>query len=367
MQNSATLLSPIDLRGVHLSSRIVMSPMCQFSCFEGLANDWHFVHHGSRAIGGPALIFVEATAVTREGRITPGDLGIWDEAHVEPLAKLARVISSYGVVPGIQLAHAGRKASRQVPWKGNSPLSLAEGGWPIVGPSAIAFEDGGPAPHVLTLEEIDQVVDAFETGARRAIAAGFKVIEIHGAHGYLLHQFLSPVSNHRDDEYGGSFENRTRLLMRVVRRLRETIPESMPLFVRISATDWITTEPSWDLDQSVELARLLKAAEVDVVDVSSGAVSLKQKITIEPEYQVPFARRIRAETGVTTAAVGLITEPAQADAIIQRGDADLVFIGRGFLRNPYWGLQAQQELGGDPLWPNPYGSHALRRGMKKDK
>ena len=206
-------------------------------------------------------------------------------------------------------------------------------------------------------------MDAFETGARRAIAAGFKVIEIHGAHGYLLHQFLSPVSNHRDDEYGGSFENRTRLLMRVVRRLRETIPESMPLFVRISATDWITTEPSWDLDQSVELARLLKAAEVDVVDVSSGAVSLKQKITIEPEYQVPFARRIRAETGVTTAAVGLITEPA----IIQRGDADLVFIGRGFLRNPYWGLQAQQELGGDPLWPNPYGSHALRRGMKKDK
>lgn len=367
MQDSTGLLSPIDLRGVHLRNRIVMSPMCQFSAEEGLPNDWHLVHLGSRAVGGPALIFVEATGVTRQGRITPGCTGIWSDAHIDPMARLARLIASHGVVPGIQLAHAGRKASRATPWGGNKPLGLDEGGWEIIGPSPIAFEDGGPAPREMTQADIDGVIDAFEAAAKRAIAAGFKVIELHGGHGYLLHSFVSPISNHRTDNYGGSFENRIRFPLEIVQRLRAVIPEDMPLFYRVSATDWIADEHSWDLDQSVEFARALKAAGVDVVDASSGAASMKQKITIAPEYQVPFASRIRAEAGVKTAAVGLITEPEQADAVLRRGDADLIFIGRAFLRDPYWGLRAQDALSGEASWPNPYGPHALRRGMKAAK
>lgn len=362
---SADLLSPIEIRGVKLRSRIVMSPMCQFCAVDGVANDWHLVHLAARAVGGAALVFTEAAAVTPQGRITPGDLGIWDDAHTEPLRKIVQNVVARGAVPGIQFGHAGRKASRHVPWESSQPLTPEEGSWPIVGPSPIPFEeDKAQTPIELTHEGIDAVVTAFEAATCRAIAIGFQVIEIHAAHGYLMHEFLSPVSNHRQDEYGGSLENRMRLLLRVVERMRTVMPDRMPLSVRISATDWIAGEPSWDLDQSVVLARRLKAAGVDIVDASSGALSLRQKIAIGPEYQVPFARRIRAEAHIMTGAVGLITQPRQANEIIVRGDADLVFIGRAFLRNPYWGLVAQEELTGDAPWPDQYGYHAVRRKPK---
>jgi 2,4-dienoyl-CoA reductase-like NADH-dependent reductase (Old Yellow Enzyme family) len=357
------LLTPIDIRGVKLRSRIALSPMCQYSSFEGLADDWHLVHLGSRAVGGAALVFTEATSVAREGRITPGDLGLWHDAHMEPLRRIVQVIERRGAVPGIQLAHAGRKASKQPPWRGSLPLASNEGAWPIVGASPLPFDDKAQTPIELSSADIDGVVAAFEAAAQRAVAIGFKVIEVHAAHGYLLHQFLSPISNHRRDDYGGSLDNRMRLLLRVVERIRAVTPDRQPLFVRISATDWIEGEPAWDLDQSVTLARQLKAAGVDLIDVSSSGSSLRQKVVLGPGYQVPFARRIRADAHIMTGAVGLITEPRQANDVIARGDADLVFVGRAFLRNPYWGLIAQEELAGDAPWPEQYG-YAVRRAPR---
>lgn len=355
------LLSPLTIRGVTFRNRIGMAPMCQYSAADGMADDWHLVHLGSRAAGGAGLVLVEATAVAAEGRISPGDLGIWSDAHIAPLARIARFIESQGAVAGIQLAHAGRKASTDAPWRGGASLSPAQGGWPVVAPSAIPFSEAHPVPAALDEAGIDSVVAAFEAGARRALQAGFRVIEIHAAHGYLLHQFLSPLSNHRSDAYGGSLDNRMRLLLRVAERLRGLLPETLPLFVRISATDW--AEGGWDIEQSVVLARRLKALGVDLIDVSSGGSVPHARIPLGPGYQVPFARQIRNEAEIRTAAVGLITEPQQADAIITTGDADLVLLGRELLREPYWALKAQQVLGEEPGWPAQYG-YAVRRRAK---
>jgi 2,4-dienoyl-CoA reductase-like NADH-dependent reductase (Old Yellow Enzyme family) len=356
------LFSPMKIRGVELRNRVVMSPMCQYSANEGMANDWHLVHLGSRAAGGVALVVVEATAVTRDGRITPGDMGIWSEAHVEPLARIARFVHGQGAVAGIQLAHAGRKASCDLPWKGGARLKTPEeGGWTVVAPSPIPFNEGDPLPVPLDKAGIDGIVAAFEAAAVRALDAGFRVIEIHSAHGYLLHEFLSPLSNHRDDEYGGSLENRMRLVLRVAERLRTLMPDEFPLFVRISATDWV--EGGWDIDQSVVLACRLKGLGVDLIDVSSGALVPKAQIPVAKGFQVPFARRIRDETGILTGAVGMITESQQADEIITGGDADLVFLARELLRRPYWAIKAAQDLDVEPPWPIQYG-YAVRRRAK---
>jgi 2,4-dienoyl-CoA reductase-like NADH-dependent reductase (Old Yellow Enzyme family) len=354
------LLCPLTLRGVTFRNRIVMSPMCQYSAVEGLANDWHLVHLGSRAAGGVALVMVEATAVTRDGRISPGDMGIWSDDHVEPLARIARFVHSQGAVAGIQLGHAGRKASCEPPWKGGARLKTPEeGGWPVVAPSPIPFNEGEPMPWPLDEAGIEAILAAFEAAALRALTAGFKVLEIHAAHGYLLHEFLSPLSNLREDGYGGPLENRMRFPLRVAERLRRLMPQELPLFVRISATDWM--DGGWDVAQSVVLARRLKELGVDLIDVSSGGLVPKARIPVGKGFQVPFARRIREETGIRTGAVGLITEPKEADGIITAGDADLVFLARELLREPYWALKAQQELGEEPAWPIPYGYAVKRR------
>ncbi len=356
------LLSPLTIRSVTFRNRIAMSPMCQYSAHDGFANDWHLVHLGSRAAGGVALVMVEATAVTADGRITPGDLGIWKDDHIESLSRIARFVHTQGAVAGIQLAHAGRKASCELPWKGGEGLlTPEEGGWPVVGPSAIPFAETSPVPRPLDEAEIDAIVTAFETGARRALTAGFKVIEIHAAHGYLLHEFLSPISNHRNDRYGGSLENRMRFLLQVVERVRGLMPEEMPLFVRISASDW--TEGGWDLEQSVELAIRLKGLGVDLIDVSSGGTVPYARIPVAKGYQVPFARRIREGADIRTGAVGLITEPHFANEIVTGGDANLVFIAREMLREPYWASKAQQALGEEPAWPIQYG-YAVKRRAK---
>ena len=356
------LLSPLTIRGVSFRNRIAMSPMCEYSAGDGFANDWHLVHLGSRAVGGAALIMVEATAVTAEGRISPGDLGIWKDEHIEPLARIATFVHSQGAFAGLQLAHAGRKASCDLAWKGGSSLkSPEEGGWPVVGPSPVPFDEGDSVPIQLDEAGIGGVIDAFETGARRALKAGFKVLEIHAAHGYLLHEFLSPISNRRKDRYGGSLENRMRLLLQIAKRLRGLMPEELPLFVRISATDWV--EGGWDIEQSVELAKQLKGVGVDLIDVSSGGMVPCARIPVAKGYQVPFARRIREEADIRTGAVGLITEPRHADEIITGGDANLVFIAREMLREPYWALKAQQALGEEPVWPVQYG-YALKRRAK---
>ncbi|QDV35630.1 NADH:flavin oxidoreductase/NADH oxidase [Tautonia plasticadhaerens] len=354
------LLSPLAIRGVTLRNRIVMSPMCQYSAEDGLANDWHLVHLGSRAAGGTALIIVEATAVTPEGRISPADMGLWGEQHVEPLARIARFVRSQGAVAGIQLAHAGRKASCEPPWLGGASITSAEaGGWEVVGPSPIPFRDGDPVPVPLDEPGIEAVIDAFEAACRRALEAGFQVVELHAAHGYLLHEFLSPLSNQRTDRYGGSLDNRMRLVLRVAERLRGVMPPELPLFVRISATDWV--EGGWDIEQSVVLARHLKGLGVDLIDVSSGALVPKATIPVSRGYQVPFARRIRDGAGIMTGAVGMITEPGHANEVITAGDADLAFIGRELLREPYWAIRAQHELDGEPSWPIPYGYAVKRR------
>ena len=356
------LLSPVTIRGVSFRNRIVMSPMCQYSAQDGFANDWHLVHLGSRAAGGAALVIVEETAVTAEGRISPANLGIWKNEHIEPLARIAKFVHSQGAVAGIQLGHAGRKASCDLPWKGGSALrSPEQGGWPVVGPSALPFDDVHPIPTALDKAGIDAIVDAFEAGARRALKAGFKVIEMHTAHGYLLHEFLSPISNHRNDQYGGSLENRMRLPLEVAERLRGLMPEELPLFVRISATDWV--EGGWDIEQSVELAKQLKRSGVDLIDVSSGGLVPYARIPVAKGYQVPFARRIREEANIRTGAVGMITEPSHANEIITGGGANLVFIAREMLREPYWALKAQQALGEEPAWPIPYG-YAIKRRAK---
>jgi 2,4-dienoyl-CoA reductase-like NADH-dependent reductase (Old Yellow Enzyme family) len=351
------LLSPLTVRGVTFRNRIAVSPMCQYCAEDGLADDWHLVHLGSRAVGGAGLVMVEATAVSRDGRITPGDLGIWDERHAEPLARIARFLHRQGAVAGIQLAHAGRKASCEVPWKGGARLKTAAGGWPVVGPSPVPFQEGDPPPRELDEAGIEGVVAAFVAAARRALAAGFRVLEIHAAHGYL-HSFLSPLSNRRTDRYGGGLEGRMRLPLRVAREVRRVMPDDLPLFVRISATDWV--EGGWDLPQSVALARALCPLGVDLIDCSSGGLVPKETIPVGKSYQVPFAAALRKEVGIRTAAVGLITEPEQADEIITSGSADLVCLAREMLRQPYWALHAQQALHQEPAWPIQYG-YAVRR------
>lgn len=356
------LLTPLKIRGITFRNRIAMSPMCQYCAREGMAGDWHLVHLGSRAAGGVGLVVAEATAVAPEGRISPADLGIWGEEHVEPLARIARFVHSQGAVAGIQLAHAGRKASCEPPWKGGASLKTpGQGGWTVVAPSPIPFNEGDPVPVALDEAGIGGVVAAFEAAARRALAAGFKVVEIHAAHGYLLHEFLSPLANGRDDAYGGSLENRMRLPLRVAESLRRLIPGELPLFMRISATDWV--EGGWDIGQSVALARELKRVGVDLVDVSSGGMVPTARIPVARGFQVPFARRIREEAGIRTGAVGLITEPAHANEIITEGDADLVLVGRELLREPYWALKVQHEMEEEPAWPVQYG-YAVKRRAK---
>jgi 2,4-dienoyl-CoA reductase-like NADH-dependent reductase (Old Yellow Enzyme family) len=326
--------------------------MCQYSSVEGLATGWHVVHLGSRAVGGAGIVLSEATAVAAEGRISPGDLGIWSDAHIEGLAQVVRAIRAGGAVAGIQLAHAGRKASCAVPWEGGRQLAESAGGWTPVAPSAVPFRPEERAPHALDAAGIRALIDAFVAAARRALAAGFEIVEIHAAHGYLLHEFLSPLSNHRTDGYGGGFENRTRLLREVVAAVRGVWPAELPLFVRISSTDW--AEGGWDIDQSVELVRQLAPLGVDLVDCSSGGLVPGAKIPTGPGYQVPFAERIRRETGLATGAVGLITRPEQAEEIVASGQADLVLLARELLRDPYWPIHAARVLGAPAPWPVQY-------------
>jgi 2,4-dienoyl-CoA reductase-like NADH-dependent reductase (Old Yellow Enzyme family) len=349
----SVLFSPLTLRGVTLRNRIVVSPMCQYSCTDGMASDWHVVHLGSRAVGGAAVVMAEATAVEARGRISPEDVGIWRDAQVEPLARVARFVRGQGAVPAVQLAHAGRKASTARPWAGDQPLTPAEGGWPVVGPSALPFAPGHPVPAELDAAGLAEIVRAFVAAARRALAAGFEVIEIHSAHGYLLHQFLSPLSNHRTDRYGGAFDNRIRLLLEIVDAVRAVWPERLPLWVRVSATDWAETG-GWDLPQTIALARILKGRGVDLLDCSSGGTLAHAAIPWGPGFQVPFAEAVRRETGLATGAVGFITEPQQAEQIVAGGRADVVLLARQFLRDPYWPLHAAKTLGVDLAWPVQY-------------
>jgi 2,4-dienoyl-CoA reductase-like NADH-dependent reductase (Old Yellow Enzyme family) len=348
----AHLFDPLPIRGITLPNRIAVSPMCQYSSTDGFANDWHLVHQGCRAVGGAGLVFTEATAVLPEGRITPGDMGIWKDAHIDFLSRITQFLISQGSVPGMQLAHAGRKGSTQKPWVGSSKLSPDEGAWVPVAPSARAYSDHYAMPEALTAEGIRNVVDAFAQCARRSLQAGYQVLEIHSAHGYLIHEFLSPLSNERTDQYGGSFENRTRLAREIVTAVRKQWPEHLPLFIRISATDW--KKGGWDLDQSVELARQLAPLGVDLVDCSSGALVPDQEIVPGPGFQVPFAERIRREVGVMTAAVGLIETKEQAEEILARNRADLVLMAREFLREPYWPLRAAREMKHKISWPVQY-------------
>lgn len=347
------LFEPLTIRELTLRNRIAVSPMCQYSSEDGLANEWHFVHLGSRAVGGAGLVFTEAASVEARGRISPQDLGIWDEKHIEPLHRITGFLHSQGSVAGIQLAHAGRKASTARPWEGGKPVSPEEGGWsPLVAPTAEAFHTGYQVPEALEEAGIASVVEAFRTGARRSLEAGFDVIEIHGAHGYLLHQFLSPLSNKRTDAYGGGFMNRTRLAREIAEAVRREWPERLPLFLRISATDW--AEGGWDIEQSVELARQMKTLGVDLIDVSSGGAVYGAQIPVGPGYQTPFAERIRREAGILTGAVGLITSPAQADHVVRTGQADLVLLAREMLRDPYWPRRAAQELKQEIEAPSQY-------------
>jgi 2,4-dienoyl-CoA reductase (NADPH2) len=353
------LLAPLTIRGLTLRNRIVMSPMCQYSCQDGFADDWHLVHLGSRAVGGAALIFCEATAVTDEGRISPEDLGLWKDQHIEPLARIARFVRRMGGVPAIQLAHAGRKASCQPPWQGGAAIGPEAGGWRTIAPSSIPFNEADPAPRALDRAGIEAVKQAFLTATRRALQAEFEIIEIHAAHGYLLHEFLSPLTNQRTDDYGGSLANRMRLLLEVTEGVRRLVPDAMPIFVRISGTDWV--EGGWDIEQSVELARALAERGVDVIDVSSGGIVPRAKIPVGHNYQVPLSEQIRRETGIMTGAVGLITDAQQANEIITSGAADLAFIGRELLREPYWAIKTQQALGAEAAWPTQYGYAVKRR------
>ena len=347
------LFDELQIRDVRLANRIAVSPMCQYSSEDGLATDWHLVHLGSRAIGGAALVVVEATAVLPEARISPQDSGIWSDAHIEPFARITKFIHSQGSVAGIQLAHAGRKASTVRPWDGTGKLGVNEGGWSdVVAPSAIPFAPNYPQPAAVTTGRITAIVESFGTAAQRALHAGFRVLEIHSAHGYFLHEFLSPLSNRRSDQYGGSFENRTRIVREVVAKVRRFWPERLPLFIRISATDWV--EGGWDIEQAVELARTLRPLGVDLVDCSSGGNVADAKIPVAPGYQVPFAERIRRDAGVLTGAVGMITDARQADEIVRGGQADLVLLAREMLRDPYWPLHAAAQLGKPISWPAQY-------------
>ncbi len=350
------LFQPLRLRGLTLRNRLIVSPMCQYSCEaqDGLATEWHLVHLGSRAVAGPGLVIVEAAGVVPEGRISPQDLGIWSDAHADALAPIVRFANDQGTPMAIQLAHAGRKASTWRPWDGHDGVPDAEGGWTPVAPSAIAYSSSYRAPREMSLADVEHVVRAFADATRRADRAGFDSVEIHAAHGYLLHQFLSPLSNHRADAYGGSFDNRARLTLEVVEAVRAALPSEKPLFVRISATDW--TPGGWDVDESVQLAKRLAERGVDLIDCSSGGLSADQQIQTGPGYQVPFAERIRKEAGVPTGAVGLITEPRQAESILDRAQADVIIMARQFLRDPYFPIHAAQELGVPDAvrWPPQY-------------
>lgn len=348
----SALFAPLRLRGVSCRNRVFVSPMCQYSCANGLANEWHLVHLGSRAAGGAGLVVAEATAVEPEGRISPQDAGLWSEAHAQAWAPVARFVRAQGAVAGLQLAHAGRKASTAAPWDGGRAVGPASGGWTPVAPSPLPFDDGWPTPRELALAEIAALVERFARSAALALEAGFECVELHFAHGYLVHEFLSPLSNRRGDAYGGSFEGRTRLAREIARAVRRVWPERLPLFARVSATDW--AEGGWDLAQTVELARGLKSDGVDLIDCSSGGLVPRAKVAVGPGYQVPFAEAVRREAGIATGAVGLVTRPAQAEEIVASGRADAVLLARELLRDPHWPLRAAQELGVDGPWPKQY-------------
>ena len=340
----AHLFDPLAIREVNFANRVFVSPMCEYSSNDGHANDWHFVHLGSRAVGGAGLVMTEATAVLPEGRISPQDLGIWSDDHIKTLGRIVSFIHEQGGIAGMQLAHAGRKASTYRPWESEGTVPESEGGWKnVVAPSAIPFADNYPMPQALTVDGIQEIIAAFAQAARRACEAGFRVIEIHGAHGYLIHEFLSPLSNQRTDNYGGSFENRIRFALETTRAVRAAWPDKFPLTARLSCSDWAPR--GWDLEQSVELSRRLKAEGVDLIDCSSGGIVPDAKIELGPGYQVPFAEKIRREANIATAAVGMITEAKQADEIIRSGKADLVYLAREFLRDPYWPAHAAKALG----------------------
>jgi 2,4-dienoyl-CoA reductase-like NADH-dependent reductase (Old Yellow Enzyme family) len=351
--NLVNLFTPLKIRDITLRNRIAVSPMCQYSCDDGFATDWHLVHLGSRAVGGAGLVMAEATGVTARGRITPGDLGIYHDQHIAMLSRIADFIKQHGAAPGIQIAHAGRKGSCYVPWENNgAPIPLDGGGWVTEAPSAVAFREGEPVPEALTKAGIDAVVKAFGAAAQRALTAGFEVLEIHGAHGYLINEFMSPLSNRRTDEYGGVFENRIRFLLETVAEVRAVWPERFPLWLRISATDW--KEGGWTIDDSVRLAAELVMRGVDLIDCSSGGLAPDAKIQLGPGYQVPFSERIRKDTGILTGAVGMITDPQQGEQIIASGQADVISLAREFLRDPYWPLHAARALGQEQAPPVQY-------------
>lgn len=350
--NRARLFSPLRLRERVFRNRIFVSPMCQYSAVDGIPTDWHLVHLGSRAIGGAALVMTEATAVSPEGRISPFDTGIWSPEQAESFRNIAGFIRRNGAVAGIQIAHAGRKASTDVPWRGGKPLGPGNGGWQPIAPSPVPFSEGYAVPREMTEAEMERVRNAFAAAARHGREAGFEVVEVHMAHGYLLHEFLSPLTNRRTDACGGSLENRLRFPVSVARAVREEWPDRLPVFVRVSATDWV--EGGWDLPQTIALARELKRIGIDMVDCSSGGAVPDAKIPAGPGFQTPFAAAVRREAGIATGAVGLITEPAQAEQIVSAGLADAVMIGREFLRDPYWPLHAARSLGVDIPWPSQY-------------
>jgi 2,4-dienoyl-CoA reductase-like NADH-dependent reductase (Old Yellow Enzyme family) len=352
MPHQPQLFTPLKLRGVEFRNRVFVSPMCQYSAENGFPNDWHLVHLGSRAVGGAGLVIVEATAVAPDGRISPGDLGIWSDEHGKALARVATFVKAQGAAAGVQLAHAGRKASTTAPWAGGQAMPAADGGWTPVAPSPVAFGSAFPEPHELSHAEMDELIEQFGAAARRAEAAGFDVIELHAAHGYLLHEFLSPLTNARSDQFGGTFDNRVRFPLAVAARLREAWPASLPMFVRISATDWV--EGGWSLPDSLEFARRLAALGVDFVDCSSGGAVATAKIPVAPGFQAPFAAAVRKETGMATGAVGMITSAEQAEQILATGQADAVLLARELLRNPYWPLVAARRLGASVEWPKQY-------------
>ena len=349
---SSKLFSPLQIKSLTFKNRMVISPICQYSATDGFANDWHLVHLGSRASGGAALIIQEATAVSPEGRISPGDLGLWKDEHIEKLKAINQFILSQNAIPGIQLAHAGRKASVSEPWNGNKKLEETDGGWNTVAPSALGYHSNEKPPIALNKTGIQKVISDFKSATKRAVKAGYQVVEIHAAHGYLLHQFLSPLSNTRTDAYGGSFENRIRLLLEVLEAVQTEWPENLPLFVRISATDW--ADGGWNIEESVQLSQLLKEKGVDLMDVSSGGLVSHQQISLGPNYQVPFAERIKKDIGILTGAVGLITDADQSEAIVATGKADFVLFARESLRNPNLALDFAKELGADISWPKQY-------------
>jgi 2,4-dienoyl-CoA reductase-like NADH-dependent reductase (Old Yellow Enzyme family) len=349
---NSKLFSPLTIKSITLKNRISISPMCQYSATDGFASDWHLVHYGSRAVGGAALIIQEATAISPEGRITPADLGLYHDEHIEKLQQITSFIHQQGAVAGIQLAHAGRKASCAIPWNGGNQLNLSEGGWQTLAPSAIAFNPEDDAPIALNLAGIKKIINDFNLAAERALKAGYQAIEIHAAHGYLIHQFLSPLSNRRTDEYGGSFENRIRILLEVVESVQRVWPQNLPLLVRISATDWV--ENGWNAEETIKLSAILKKLGVDLIDCSTGGLVPHVKIPVSPGYQVAFAERIKNETGILTGAVGLITDARQAEAILDNNRADLVLIARASLRDPQFALHAAHVLEEDVAWPVQY-------------